>query len=325
MTAQALRLAVIGTGKMGQAHATAAASLGHKMVAGCAARPDSDSWRNFVRTYPYARAMTAESICDASDIDAVIVALPWHEMPRRLAWLLRCPKPMLLEKPVALGTADLAAAVAGADKSTGNKRVAMNRRFYGTVRRLAERIGQGGLLSADIIISEDVVRLERTLGPEIVPHLLAYNSCHILDVALFLLGPMQADCVVRTPSADPRLPSIRALLSCGTKVPVGLSLYADMPAEIGIRCYFDDRTIWSLAPMERLRVFDGYDIEEPSPAIPIRRYTPRAALDIWVETRFKPGIVEQMANFCQGGPAPAATLDDARLVLGLIEALQGSA
>lgn len=326
MKTRSLRLGVLGAGTVAQDHARAALALGHRIVSGSTRISNSPRWKAFTKVAPEARFVDADSMLADSELDAIVVCMPWHALPEWTTQLLACPKPMLLEKPIALASALLQTAIDGAGSAIVNKHVGFNRRFYKPVRRLAERLMQGGLKAADITISENVGRLLQRYGNAIAPHILAYSSCHILDLALHLFGPLVVESIhgYDDPGYPAPFRSYNGLLSA-RGVPVALSINADDPVHIGIRCRFDDHTHWHLSPIEHLCIYEGYDIEEPSPQCPIRRYRPRLIDSIVVDSTYKPGFLEQMTAFCENDSALLATPVESVRLLELVEQIQKSA
>ena len=105
-----------------------------------------------------------------------------------------------------------------------------------------------------------------------------------------------------------------------------MSIMADNPTPIGIRIFFDDRTTWSLSPLERLVAYRDYEVMEPTPEINIRRYYPKPFLEINEDSSFKPGFLEQMRAFINGdGRQISATMEDSLDFLRFIESMQDMA
>lgn len=259
---------------------------------------------------------------DNDDIDVIYACLDWRTSEQRLSELLRCNKPMLLEKPIGTSSIIVESALKGIKPE--NKLVGMNRRFYPTIRRLRNRVGDGGLRAAHITVSEDVGRLVRILGADIVPHILAYSSCHLIDVALHVFGELSIKhihCYEEVGTAA-GFHSFNGALSTTDNVPVSLSINANDPVNVGIRCLFDDNTSWDLTPMETLSVYDGYDIVEPTLESPTRSYVPRRISQSAAHADGKPGILEQSAAFLSGNHGPAAQVGDALKLLRFIESLR---
>lgn len=320
------KLGMLGTGRAALDHVQAAQQLGHRVVAGCATRPDSPRWRAFAAAAPGARFVAdGEALLADGEVDAVIACLPWSVTEAWLPRLLRSAKPVLIEKPVALSARALAEAMAAAGPAGQRHQVGYNRRFYAPVQALKARIAEGGLKSVEITVPESVGRLAGRYGAQIVPHILSFSSSHVLDSALHLFGPLRPVRVYAHEEAGygDAFHSLSALLETADGAPVWLTVHADDPSTTGIRCRFQDRTGWVLSPMERLTVYEGLDVAEPTPERRLRVYAPRPVRTVSVDESGKPGYREQMQAFMTGeGRSLAATPADALKVLELIELLQ---
>ena len=325
---QSQRIAVLGAGAVACHHAAAALALGHKVVAGSTRSPDSPRWGRFQEVAPEARYVAeGADLLDDPEIDAVIACLPWNVMPDWLEALLRCERPVLLEKPIALDSASLDRRLAAVGRPPARKQVGFNRRYYAPVRRLAARLAEGGLRAAQVTISEDIGAHSRKHGPALIPHLLAFASCHLLDLCLHLLGPLR---VVRLQAHRERglsepFTSYNGLLETAEGLPVSMALNASDPAPIGIRCLFDDHSSWLLSPIELLTIFDRYEVVPESQDRAVRSYRPHQLEQVQAEARLKPGFVEQMRAFLSGTPGPGASLDDAATLMHFIDAIEGRA
>ena len=259
-------------------------------------------------------------MAERGDIDAIILCLPWQTQVDWLDWALAAPKPVLIEKPVALCAASLNAALKRHRDNIGDKLVGYNRRFYATVARLSERLERGGLRSADITISEETTRLVDRHGPEILPYAMENSSCHLLDLSLHLLGPLTVRHMSRYNGYHDGVAfnSYNGLLETPTAVPVAFFNNANDPSRVGIRCRFDDGTAWCLWPSEILTVYRGYDVIERSAACQVRRYTPHKDVQIVEDTSYRPGFVAQMRAFLSATPGPGCNMHEALAVLKLI-------
>lgn len=326
-----LRVGFFGTGKIALDHAAALRALGHRIVAGCSTSRSSPRWQEFSRIAPEARFEPAgEALLSDPGVDAIVACLPWNVTENWLPRLLASPKPVLIEKPIALSSKRLVAILDQArnSKDSKTKFVGFNRRFYNPIQRLKERLSQGDLKAAEISVSEAVGRLMEQYGAEIVPHVLAFSSSHILDTALYLLGALTPVRIYghEEKAYSGKFISFHGLLETGNGVPVTLSIDADAPVPVGIRLYFGDATVWHLSPMERLVAYRDYQIVDPTPEMRIRRYLPKAFLEEVVETSIKPGFLEQMRAFTFGdGQGITATPADSVQLLRFIEGLREAA
>ena len=179
--------------------------------------------------------------------------------------------------------------------------------------------------SVEIMISETVAGLAKTYGEKIIDHVLVYSSCHILDTAFHILGPLQPVRIYgfNEPGYSRPFRSLAGLLETDQGAPVFLTIMADNPAPVGLRIFFDDQSTWHLSPLERLVAYREYDLIEPTPEVKIRRYTPKPFLEINEDAEFKPGFLGQMRAFTAGkGRHISATPEENLELLRLIETVQ---
>ncbi len=320
------RVGLLGIGQAGLQHARAVAACGHLVASAAASGTTSPRLEAFRRAAPDAKIVIGIDALLADDsLDAIIAALPWDVGPRHLDDLLRHPKPVLLEKPIALDAASIARALCAPGAKSKNKMVGFNRRFYGTSARMRARLAEGGLKAVRVTISEDLTRQERAHGAAVLGHLMAFSSSHALDLVRHLLGELKIVRLYGHAERDVPFLSINGLLETRDGVPVLLTLNASDPSPAGISFVFADRTTWNLSPLEMLAVFDRYEVVELRPGSQIRRYMPHLR-DMHDETAdFKPGFVQQMAAFLAGDFGPGATPEDALAVQTMIEAMARAA
>lgn len=313
---------------MAQSHAAAAVELGAEITTVCTARETSPNREAFQKIAPHARYSTdGEALLEDAGVDGVVACLPWNVMPRWAERLAQTPKPVLMEKPIGFSSDGARALVASAGKAAANKLVGYNRRFYETVVRLRERVGKGGLKAIHVVISESVESQIERHGRDIVPALVVFSSAHTLDLLQHLFGPVKPVALAPHREKGKAAPfvSFNGLLATAGGIPIMFSLNADDPISMGVRCLFDDGKAWNLSPLETLTVYEGFDVQPPTPERNIRGYVPRVEARYNVDTSLKPGCRGQMAAFLSGDFGPGATMNDAVAVLDLIDSLEISA
>lgn len=322
-----LRLGFLGAGAMAHCHAQAAVWLGHDVVAAGGRQPSSERWVRFSQAFPQVSYRPPADILRADDVDAVVVTAAWDAMEDWLPPLCESGKPGLMEKPIALGASSLAAKMARCGAGLANVAVGFNRRFYEPVARLRDRLKAGGLVAVDIVLSEDISGLLDAHGPAIVPHVMAFSSCHILDLALHLFGELDLIRVKRRRIlfGEVAVPALHGLAETADGVPVFVSINVGAPVAVGIRCQFDDRTVWHLQPIETLTVYDGVTPRRDGPGGMITGVTLDIAETVQVDRTFKPGFVAQMQAFLSGRQDLLARPADALAVLRFMERLRDEA
>ncbi len=319
-----MKVGVLGAGKVARHHARVVAALGHRVTAGSTRRDDSPNWAAFREAAPEARFVARpEEMLEDAELDALVVCLPWNVLPTWTPRLLASEKTILIEKPLALDSPSLERALSEAKEHTANKLIGLNRRFYAPVRRLAERIAEGGLAAVQVTISEELDRHLRAHGAEILPHLPVFSSTHSLDLILHLFGRPSLVRVYRRKEIrhGHAFTSVNGLLETPDGVPITLALNASDPVAAGIRCIFDDHTSWHLSPLETLRIYDRYEIREVEHGTNIRRYLPHCAEEITEPADYKPGFLAQMAAFLAGDFGPGARPQECVSLLQFTEEL----
>ncbi len=316
------RIGIAGIGPAGLQHARAVIAAGHTVAVAAASRDGSPHAAGFLKAIPDARMVQGlDTLLAASGLDALVIALPWHETPRHLPRLLADPRPMLIEKPIGLSATAIEEAMARPGPAAAHKLIGFNRRFYVTVDRMRRRLAEGGLRAVRVTISEDLVRQTRAHGPEIVTHLLSFSSTHTLDLIIHLLGPLEIVRLRGHRETQAPFLSMNGLLETREGVPVLLTLNASDPSPAGVAFVFADHTTWTLSPLEMLAIFDRYEVVELRPGSQIRRYMPHMREFIDEPADYKPGFVAQMSAFLASQYGPGATVSEALSLQRFIEAM----
>lgn len=327
-TPKGMRLGIVGAGAVALDHAAAAVALGARIAAASTRSPQSPRWAAFKAAHPDCGFEPDPAvIADRDDVDAVVLCLPWKTQVAWLDWGLSARKPVLIEKPIALDAAALRAALERHRATLAGKLVGYNRRYYRTVAHLAERLSQGGLRAADITISEEVARLVRVHGEDMLPYAMEHSGCHLIDLAVHLLGPLSVARMARRRERQDGVAfdGYNGLLETRSGIPVAFFANADDPSRVGIRCKFDDGTFWCLTPPEILTVYRGYDVVERSAACQVKQYAPREAEKLVEDATHRPGFLAQMRAFLTGDFGPGCTPAMALGLLDLVAAIKSQA
>jgi len=143
-----IRLAVLGTGAWGINHVRAFARLAEKgavdVVAIC--DPSADARNRATRLAPRARVVAKpEHVLTDPDIDAVVIATPAITHARLAQAALADGKHVLVEKPMALSTADARDTIAAADRAGKVLMVGHLMMYHPGIERLRTMIAAGDL------------------------------------------------------------------------------------------------------------------------------------------------------------------------------------
>ena len=280
-----MKLGFLGCGKIAYEHLRAARLLDVTELYACCLREDSPNRKRFRGRADVTFLDSIEDVHEASD--KIICCLPWDYRGK-----LPDGKPMLIEKS------------AFRHRREGPTRIGYNRRSYTTVLKLKERIDQGGLKCATVTISEHVDEHIKRHGEEIVPFIIPFASCHMLDLVNFLFEP-HSEAVMEGGNHN----EFNGVIY--SPEPIFLHLNMSDPSPAGISCKFNDGTRWALEPLERLRVYKGIAVSSS------RVYTPDLVEQHIEPDSFKPGFLKQMNGFLEGDYSPG--LEDEKRVFRLME------
>ena len=255
--------------------------------------------------------------------DALLIAVSVEDTLDVLNLALKSQAPIMVEKPVALRSADLLPFINRGLPVT----VAYNRRFYRTAREARREADRGMPLLAQLSIPESVrTPCNETEEPNYLFPFFA-NSVHGLDLARYVFGDLRIEHVQRITNPSGAILGLVAILSAMGGHVVQLTANWGAPANYSLTL---DRPghRFDMRPFEAATIYEGMEVREPTEETPIRSYTPtpvgKVDLDD-MDREFKPGFVAQakaLAALVRGeDPAPAARLEDAHAVLRLAEEL----
>jgi predicted dehydrogenase len=320
------RLAMIGCGAIAEFHAPAFQAAGFELAAVCS-RPGSPRVRPFAERFHIPRVFDQvnELLNAREEWDALLIAVTVDPTLELLERALETQAPILVEKPIACRTADLARLV-NRDLPVI---VAYNRRFYRPVREAQKEVRNNPPLLAHLALPDFVKTPNRPADDPGYLRDFFWNSVHGLDLARFVFGDLKVEHVQRLTNAHGALAGIGATLSTDTGSVVQFTANWQTPANFALVLDQPGRR-FELRPFEAAAVYEGMEIVEASDEVPVRRYLPKKVhsinLDEW-DTRFKPGFYAQaqaLAALLRGDdPYPAARLEDAYAVVELAEQLAG--
>ena len=308
-----MRLAFIGAGRQAQEHARCAVACGAEIVKAYTRRPDSPNRAAFHKVAP--NVEWVRHLSEAFDgVDGIVCAVPWQMMPGLAHWLSATDKRVLLEKPIAFTVSDATRMIGAASYNHKGKAIGFNRRFYEPVQEFKDRIEKGGLVSAAVTISNHLDLLTARHGAEIKTHVHAVMSIHSIDLMLHLFG----HCAV-----EHRSHPLYSLRSYTRLTPIVLALHDNYPMKAGISALFDDGMAYNLTPLECLTVYDGVDMAEATPDMPVRQYVSHETSRTIASTTYKPGIYAQMKAWLEDDWSTLARPTDAVEALSLLTDLRG--
>lgn len=318
-----LRLAIVGAGAIADFHAPAFRHAGFDLAV-VASRPGSTSVAGFAERHgiPVVAADVDDVVRQADQWDAVLVAVPTVDTIEVLDAVLAAGKPVLVEKPVGVRSAEVVR-FASSDVPV---LVGYNRRYYPAVQRARREVANRPPLIGQLTLPEGIAPVGTPDRERLEPFFV--NSVHGLDLALHVFGDLDPVSVERL-EVDGHLLGITALLRSRRGDVVVFTAAWNTPANFALSVDAPDARL-DVRPFELATLFDGVSVLEPTTEVPIRRYEPQVGERVLPgdeDLRFKPGFVAQareLAAVCRGETVEVgARLGDAVRVLQLAEALVG--
>jgi predicted dehydrogenase len=309
---KAPKIALIGTGPTAQAHALALKALGVEISHSASKR--SKDLGLFAKNFniPSVWESAQELIISHADWDGLIVASSVNSLPILLDCAIQSGKPILIEKPVAIGTDYLSKF---AKDPPNNIMVGYNRRFYNTIDAAKDFLRSKSMSSFCSMQLPETVKLSEY---DISDYWnVYYNSCHGIDLMRYLFGNLHikyVECIYNNNVETGRY----AVLENNNKDICFLSLNWNSPANFSLFIENGDEKV-NLSPFESFQKLKGMEVLEPTIDFPLRKYRPNVIeyFDVFTDKKIKnkPGFVEQsqeFLNLINGAPTDkAANLSDA--------------
>lgn len=291
-----MRAGLIGCGKIAQFHVDVLKSIGVELAA-LSYRSDLGKAKAFCdknsipSLYPDWRKMV-----EKESPDLLWVMADWESIDGMLLPVLELRIPVFFEKPVALSSKRLEEALARYPAQSGCVQVGYNRRFYNIVATLKEELGRKSIINVEVFIPESVASGDKKMAE----YKVYQNSSHLVDLLLYILGDDKPEVkyVHRLGRGNGVTPGFIAGLETESGIPVYLSSVYNSPLNSAIRIYTDDSYIYELKPIEKLSIYKGFEVLEPSPGQPIRLYNPKVERETYEPAdKFKPGFLRQAEAF----------------------------
>ena len=326
-----LRIGFIGCGQISEYHADALLELGCRITA-VSARPGSERIKDFKEKYGVPASFDSwQDMVELSEIDALWVTASWNSIDELLLPVLRCNIPTFFEKPVALSSIKVRAAIELDNAQSAYTQVGYNRRFYAYIPEVRKYLREHPPRSVLLEIPETEPR--SCASPE--KYLWYHNSSHALDLLYHLIGRFCVDKVITQQRANSDAPNtLSGLLVSDSGIPINLVANWNVPSNTNITFYCQD-SILKISPLEMVSIYSDLAVVEPTDTSPIRRYLPQLHRSLQCSAlgdRFKPGFLGQTKCFIDNvvhgrgiGSFMPASLDDSLFVTSLIERLLNSA
>ena len=221
------------------------------------------------------------------EVDAFCICVDIGETPNILFNALKLGKPIFVEKPISFHLREFEKLVKNPMKD--NIFVGYNRRYYNSIKFL-KKICDNSITGGTVFVNI----------PDSIPGHKQFltNSCHIIDLLIYVLGDFQIlESIIRTNKSQIDFSAISAL--CKTnKWSILLNAHSGTPANFSITINIDDM-VYDLKPIEKLTIYSGIEVVEPSIKDPIRRYIPKIKESLEEPNKFKPGFNSMYKNFAK--------------------------
>lgn len=309
-----IKVGVVGAGRIVPYHLDSLMEAGF-IIDGICATPNSPNARSVALRYEIPRVYDRVEDLIESEVDAILIAVSKEMLFEVLSKALSSEKKILIEKPVFISPKQ------SAYLNSENVMVAYNRRFYGTVNALKQRIQStpGGSLYCHI----PELSSQATPTPSQIIDELIGNTVHYLDLVRYLIKDQQSNIETKI------IENFSSSRSCFVKLQSEntqalIHLTFGSPGNYRIH-YENGRSSILLSPLESFVEFNDMQVMEPSKEFPLRRYLPSqkdgARPSFFEDTKFKPGFLGQSQEFLQfvkGKPLNrGSNLDDAYMIANL--------
>lgn len=263
-----LKLAIIGCGNIASFHVKAFKKLGIN-ISHCASSFNSQTLSQFAENYGIQNQWKDPvQLAKASNLwDGLILSSKTDSMPKLLDILIKQKKPILVEKPVSIGTKYL-----NKFKRSNNSfvQVGYNRRYYPTILKAKKFIET----------SKNQILCKMTLPESINNNKNKYkkfrkvfeNSAHGIDLILFLFGKLKIKYIskIKLNSYD----SARSvILTSKNKHTCVLIINSNSPDNFSLELE-DGQKKLLIEPFEKYNLYQGLRKQEPSLEYPLRKYIP---------------------------------------------------
>ena len=290
-----LKFGFLGCGRMARFHAQVVSHLGHDVYATLSGR-ESQNIKPFSRDFKVVREFTdqdnffKEIHSGNLILDALVVCTPWDVTERLVKCALDTGLPVLAEKPVALSEGKALEIMSHVNRD--NLLVGYNRRFYDYIPQLCEMIRSRPPYFVDILSAEPYGLAVNECGSKIAPYMPHFYTSHLIDLAGYLLGPLDFVKIQRLAESSQRS-TTASLIARASGCVVNLSVLMDCAQNSYMKCYFDDYVV-VLSPIETMCVYDGIERVTSKGKT---QYIPCLQKTLYASDDFKPGIYLQMKFF----------------------------
>ena len=291
-------IAFLGTGKIALEYSKIIQRLGYKVQFASSSSENSKSWKKFISKNPNVKFMSTEKILKHEEINKVFALLPYLKQIEYFPEFLKSKKNIFIEKPFFHRSKKFNILLKKNKKNLNNKYISFNRRFYDVVNILKRRIKKKDIKFIRVNISENFSQKKKKKS-KIYKKLFPYfgSSSHIIDLLFYLFEKIsfEKNFIVKK---QKDYPTRYVLLRTFKKIPLFLFIEKNAPLKNGIEVIFQDNSLWTLAPIEKLKVFKGYKVtQNSSKKLNYLNYEQNLIFEKKEKSNYKPGLEKTVKYF----------------------------
>ena len=218
------------------------------------------------------------------DLDAYIICVKIEATLQILEKALEKGKPIFVEKPVNFDLENL-------NKIKNNKNinkvfVGYNRRFYKTTNEIKKLCSQSNGGTIIVNIPDSSYGIENIIS----------NGCHMIDLLRYIVGDFNIIKSIVNENKEKNDINYFSALCTNQKWTILINAHSMKPSNFSISIN-SDKNVFELKPIEKLNIYEGIKVKEPTKEFPLRQYIPNLKCSFYENSKFKPGFDSMYMNF----------------------------
>ncbi len=280
-----MRLGFIGSGDISHFHIPAL--INNKFsISAIGSRPNSIKCLKLAEKYQlsnqYCKGGWEEVL--SYDIDAIMICVEVKACLKILKAALDKGKKVFVEKPVNFELKNLNKIKN--HKNIKNVFVGYNRRFYQTTNELKILCSKSSGGTITVNIPDSGYGIQHIIG----------NGCHMIDLLRYLVGDFKIVNNIVAENKEKSDINYFSALCRNQKWTILINAHSMKPSNFSISIN-SDKNVYELKPIEKLSIYEGMNIIEPSKKLPLRQYIPNLKYSLFENSKFKPGFDNMHKNF----------------------------
>lgn len=280
-----MNVGYIGSSSISDFHISALKKNGFN-IAALGTTINSENSRELCKKYglndKYCKGGWEEVLKD--DLDAYIVCIKIEKTLEVLEKILEKGKPVLVEKPISFSLKSL-------EKIKNNRFVenifvGYNRRYYKTSLDLKNLCNDSSGGTVLVNIPDSCYGIKQFIS----------NGCHMIDLTRYLLGDFEiVHKIIKLNSQKNDIDYFSALCR-NKKWTIIFNAHSLLPSNFSITIN-SAKNVFELKPIEKLTIYEGMQIIEPTKEDPLRKYAPKVKYSFTEDCSYKPGFDLMYNNF----------------------------